>query len=94
MLSLTACIVVGLGAWVTGRSEAFAVLAIGLAVASMSVLINWIVAGHRWLGLQALLRLPLYLLWKIPIYLRIVKGEEIVWTRTERAPDIKDENLD
>lgn len=94
MLALAACIVVGLGAWVTGRSEAFVVLAIALAVASMSVLINWIVAGHRWLDLQALLRLPLYLLWKIPIYLRIVKGDEIVWTRTERARDIKDEKPD
>jgi len=94
LLALAACVVVGLGAWVTGHSEAFVVLAIALAVASMSVLINWIVAGRRWLGLQALLRLPLYLLWKIPIYLRIVKGDEIVWTRTERAQDIKDEKPD
>lgn len=94
LLALAACVVVGLGAWVTGHSEAFVVLAIALAVASMSVLINWIVAGRRWLGLQALLRLPLYLLWKIPIYLRIVKGDEVVWTRTERAQDIKDEKPD
>ena len=94
MLSLAVSVVVGLGAWVTGHSEAFVVLAIALAVASMSVLINWIVAGRRWLGLQALLRLPLYLLWKIPIYLRIVKGDEIGWTRTERAQDIKDEKPD
>ena len=94
LLALAVSVVVGLGAWVTGHSEAFVVLAIALAVASMSVLINWIVAGRRWLGLQALLRLPLYLLWKIPIYLRIVKGDEIGWTRTERAQDIKDEKPD
>lgn len=89
MLSLAISIAVGLGAWMTGRWEAFAVLAIALATASTSVLLNWMIAGRRWLGFKALLRLPLYLLWKIPVYLRIVKGHEIVWTRTERTPEPK-----
>ena len=91
MLSLAACVVVGFGSWMTGRWEAFAVLSLSLAVASMSVLANWMIAGHRWLGLRALLCLPLYLLWKIPLYLRIVKGEKIAWNRTERAPGLKNE---
>ena len=90
MISLMVSLVAGFGAWIGGGWEPFAVVALALALAAMSVLINWIIEGHRWLGFRALLRLPLYLLWKIPVYVRIVKGEEIAWNRTERAAEQKE----
>lgn len=94
MLSLTITLAVGVGAWITGQWGAFIALGLALAVASAAVLINWLIAGRNWLGLQAMLRLPLYLLWKIPVYLRIVKREEVVWKRTERSAILSDDKAD
>lgn len=94
MLSLMVSMVAGLGAWISGGWEPFIVVALALALAAISVLINWIIEGHRWLSFRTLLRLPLYLLWKIPVYLRIVKGEKIVWNRTERAQGPKGEGAE
>ncbi|MEA5411593.1 hypothetical protein VB737_07435, partial [Synechococcus sp. BA-120 BA3] len=87
MLSAAVAIVLGIVGWWTGQWGAFAVLATALIVALVSVLINWMLAGHRWLGVAALLSLPVYVLWKIPVYLRIVKGGQLAWTRTERATE-------
>ena len=93
-LSLAIAGAVWFGAWITGRWEAFAVLCCALLLASISVLINWMIAGRTWLGLSALLRLPLYLLWKTPVYLRMVKGEKVDWKRTERTVDLADEKTE
>lgn len=87
MLSLAIAVAVGVGAWLTGEWEAFIALVLALAAAVAAVLLNWLIAGRKWLSGQALLRLPLYLLWKIPVYLRMVKGEKVGWTRTERSAD-------
>jgi hypothetical protein len=40
--------------------------------------------GRAQIGAATLLRVPLYLLWKIPIYLRLMRGGETRWVRTER----------
>ena len=56
-------------------------LAIGIAV-----LAAWAVAGREMLAARTLVRLPLYLLWKLALYARLVRrrqGGE--WTRTERT---------
>ena len=90
ILSLVIVVSIGIGSWMTGDWRAFSVLSLALAIALMSVLINWLIAGRRWLSFRALLRLPLYFLWKIPVYLRIVKGEQLVWTRTARASEKMD----
>ena len=94
ILSLAIALAVGVAAWMTGQWGAFVALALALAIALAAVLINWLIAGRNWLSWQALLRLPLYLLWKIPVYLRIAKGDEIVWTRTERSADRSGEKAD
>lgn len=94
MLSLTIVVAVGVGAWMTGQRGAFIALALALTAALAAVLINWLIAGRNWLGLQALLRLPLYLLWKIPVYLRIAKREEVVWKRTERSANLSDDKAE
>lgn len=50
------------------------------------VLAAWASAGRAMLAPGVLLRLPLYLLWKIALYARIArKREEPAWVRTERV---------
>jgi cellulose synthase/poly-beta-1,6-N-acetylglucosamine synthase-like glycosyltransferase len=94
MLSLTITLAVGVGALITGQWGAFIALGLALAVAMAAVLINWLIAGRSWLGVKAVLSLPLYLLWKIPVYLRIVKREEVVWKRTERAANLLEDKAE
>jgi hypothetical protein len=46
----------------------------------------WRGYGRTLLPASALLRLPLYLLWKQPIYARLLAGSERRWVRTSRVP--------
>ncbi|WP_380871383.1 glycosyl transferase [Sphingomonas sp. DBB INV C78] len=48
------------------------------------VLIAWAAHGRDQMGIGTILRLPLYMLWKLPIYLRLIRGGETRWIRTER----------
>jgi len=51
----------------------------------LAVLAAWAVAGRMVLSAGTLLRLPLYLLWKLTLYKRLARRkEEAAWTRTER----------
>lgn len=45
---------------------------------------GWWREGRELLTPRALLRLPFYVLWKIPVYLKLVKGAETQWVRTAR----------
>ena len=46
----------------------------------------WIVEGHRHISGRTLLRLPLYVAWKLALYARILAGKRTVaWVRTERV---------
>lgn len=82
--------VLGALAFATGYWPAAITLALCVGAALLSVLLNWIVEGHRWLGFAALLRLPMYLVWKIPVYLRLARGNKVGWERTERSKNDAD----
>ena len=60
-----------------------------LIVAVICIVIAWAFGGHRFLGGATLFRLPLYLIWKIPVYLKLIKGEVPEWKRTERKNDME-----
>lgn len=45
----------------------------------------WLGQGRSYLRGGALLRAPLYVLWKIPIYLGFLRRREANWTRTPRS---------
>lgn len=49
-----------------------------------SILISWAVWGRRLLAFSQLLAIPLYMLWKIPIYLKAIFKPEKNWVRTKR----------
>ncbi|MEP3224699.1 MAG: glycosyltransferase family 2 protein [Parasphingorhabdus sp.] len=51
----------------------------------LTTLAAWIIAGRSVLSFGALARIPLYILWKIPVYLKLFKGKETQWIRTRRS---------
>ncbi len=59
-------------------------LAAIIGVAGLAVLGGWHVVGRSILPFAVLLRVPLYILWKVPIYLRLARGADRRWTRTGR----------
>lgn len=72
--------------WLTGASWwpvlAFATI---LLASFAAILAAWAVAGRAFLGGRDLLRLPLYVLWKVPMYLGLRrKGTPTEWLRTGR----------
>lgn len=73
---------------VWGGADAWPPIALSIAVLWMIagvVLVAWVVDGRRWLRLGTLLRLPFYLGWKLPLYLRLARGlGPRGWVRTER----------
>ena len=44
----------------------------------------WFTGGRTYLTAGAALRAPLYVLWKLPIYLRFLRNRSTQWTRTPR----------
>jgi cellulose synthase/poly-beta-1,6-N-acetylglucosamine synthase-like glycosyltransferase len=52
----------------------------------VAVLAAWIAAGRHVLSGKVLVRLPAYLLWKLAMYGRLVRGtSQAAWVRTERV---------
>lgn len=49
-----------------------------------AVLTAWVSIGRHVLPPALLLRIPGYILWKLPIYLRLARGADRRWTRTGR----------
>ena len=55
-----------------------------ILLAGVAVLAAWSQVGRTTLPLAMLLRVPLYIAWKLPIYLKLTRGADRRWTRTER----------
>ncbi|MEQ1547096.1 MAG: glycosyl transferase, partial [Chakrabartia sp.] len=66
-----------------GYSQAYALTAVMLA-SVMIVLLSWLRYGRATLTPSTLVKIPLYILWKLPIYFGLFKGVEKSWIRTER----------
>lgn len=67
--------------------------AVGLA-AALVLLLAWWREGRAFLSPAALIRLPLYPLWKIPMYLKLARsGAPKSWNRTERPGGTGGEGL-
>ena len=70
----------------TGASVGPAVTMGALLIVALGVtFVAWLHGGRRWLSGAALSRAPLYVLWKLPIYLGFLRKRETVWRRTPRA---------
>jgi cellulose synthase/poly-beta-1,6-N-acetylglucosamine synthase-like glycosyltransferase len=63
-----------------GRLALFAGSALAQALA-----LAWLRFGYTWLPFRTLLKAPLYVMWKVPLYLKLVVRRQATWIRTERT---------
>ena len=74
----------GLG-WLGAGWGPAALLALMLALVLGLTFLAWLAGGRRWLRGGALLKAPLYILWKLPVYAGFLRKRETEWKRTPRA---------
>lgn len=70
--------------WLGASALPAAILAALLTIVLGLVAVAWMLGGRAFLSGSALLRAPLYILWKVPIYLGFLRKPEASWTRTPR----------
>lgn len=56
-------------------------------MAACALLFIWLLGGRKILPGAMIVQLPRYLLWKLPIYRRLMGGRQKYWVRTSRGPD-------
>ena len=56
-------------------------------VATSGLLFIWLFLGRKILPSAMAIQLPRYLLWKLPIYRRLMAGRQKTWVRTSREPE-------
>jgi cellulose synthase/poly-beta-1,6-N-acetylglucosamine synthase-like glycosyltransferase len=64
-----------------------AVIVSSLAAALAGIIAAWVAEGRHELTLRALALAPLYILWKVPLYLRFFTARQRGWNRTPRVSD-------
>ena len=80
MLSLVA-------AWFGVSALPLAIALVSLGLVTTGVLVAWSRFGREVLPARTLLSIPGYLLWKVPVYLGLMRRRETGWNRTERPTD-------
>jgi hypothetical protein len=87
MLAEVALLIVSVIWSLTGGSIAPVVILTSGAIAGTStVLISWWKFGRGLISLKTVFFLPIYILWKVPIYFKLLRAPERNWVRTERKP--------
>ena len=90
---LVAILLAALGACALGLPLGASALPLALVAAStfaiaFGVLLGWFAYGRQLVRARDLLAIPLYLLWKLPLYFGFfVRGKQRAWQRTERSQD-------
>jgi cellulose synthase/poly-beta-1,6-N-acetylglucosamine synthase-like glycosyltransferase len=56
-----------------------------LISAALLLILAWAREGRAFLSSRAAIRLPLYLLWKVPVYMRMLRRTQRSWLRTGRG---------
>ena len=80
--SMSAAVVI----WLTNAAQwPLLVLGSAIALAIGGLVLTWIKGGSRFVSLSGLARAPLYLVWKVPLYLGLIRrGAPKEWVRTNR----------
>ena len=73
-VSAMVAVVTGMIGIFTENYMPFLSIAVMLLIATFTVFAAWVSGGKNWLAGQVLRKLPLYILWKVPVYLKLVKG--------------------
>jgi cellulose synthase/poly-beta-1,6-N-acetylglucosamine synthase-like glycosyltransferase len=84
LLDLAALLLAAFVTWLTGASRwPLVFLGGSLALAAIGLLLAWTAGGSRFVSLGGLARVPLYLAWKLPLYLGLARrGAPKEWLRT------------
>jgi hypothetical protein len=87
LLDLLAIVLAGAAAWLAGAAMWPMFTLIGaLVLACMGLVLVWRAGGSQFVSLGGLARIPLYLLWKLPLYVGFArKGAPKEWVRTRRG---------
>lgn len=82
-LTTTACLV----SWLVLHNSCapLACCICSLAFTGITIFAGWMKYGRKMLPFTTLLQAPLYILWKIPIYVKMAIVRERRWERTDRA---------
>jgi hypothetical protein len=73
-----------LGGFGGGNTLPALILMILMIAAIALTLLSWARFGQTTLAARTLVSLPLYILWKIPVYTRLALGRKQGWNRTKR----------
>lgn len=84
LATASALMVCGIG-WVTGGFTPFFVVIAALSALLLVILINWMIEGRAWLSARALIYVPFYVIWKLPLYGKFLMGKTATWVRTQRS---------
>ncbi len=84
MLWLVMAIAAFLGLWLGASPVPAALLAIEGSLILVAILLAWAKFGRADLPAKSLLAIPLYILWKIPLYFAFLLKPQKKWVRTER----------
>lgn len=91
LMALAALAFAALLSWLGASITPASLLGMLLACSAGLILIAWLARGRPFLSASTLARIPLYILWKLPIYASFLKKPQASWTRTPRR---KRENKD
>ena len=85
LLCVVALAILGVLFWAgSGSLAPLIVLTSGLLLLCIALLAAWWKEGRTVISGGTLLKIPLYLLWKVPIYLRYFTARQTAWNRTQR----------
>ena len=82
----TLALLVVAGMW-TGNWVPLLLTGASFGIAAFALFASWWKYGRGILPLGALLRVPVYILWKIPIYVGFFTRNQMVWNRTRREDE-------
>jgi len=81
---LGGCMALAVACMAGASALPLAVLGASGGLAALAILAAWVAHGRALLRPAALLRMPLYMAWKLPLYLRFLTRRETRWVRTRR----------
>ncbi len=91
VMLLIAAVGLSFGGWAIGLSYLpLTTAAFSLSLVAVAVMVAWLAYGRKTLPFRYLAFVPLYLVWKIPLYLAFFfRRKQRTWERTERKAEPK-----
>jgi cellulose synthase/poly-beta-1,6-N-acetylglucosamine synthase-like glycosyltransferase len=89
LLVLANLIVLSAGSLATllwaGSPWPIAALLLTMVLGALLLVVAWVRVGRAFLSPRAAMRLPFYLIWKLPVYMRMIRRSQRSWLRTGRG---------